>query len=76
MSDFNDDRIKALRTSPFFEPVEGSPGYWIDLVNGDKFHWTQFHLEQGFEHHLAELDGTKSEQRGPTVKPGLKKWDF
>lgn len=42
MADLPDERIKALRSIDIFQPVEGSPGNWINTQTGEKFHYTEF----------------------------------
>jgi len=42
MSDLDDTRIKVLRKKMRYQPVEGSPGYWIDRSTGQRFHYRDF----------------------------------
>lgn len=36
--------LETLRANGRYQPVEGSPGNWIDTATGKQFHWRQFQL--------------------------------
>lgn len=69
MADLPDNRIKALRSIDIFQPVEGSPGNWVNTQTGEKFHYTEFVVPKPIVERPYSFVSDYPELRFPLVLP-------